>query len=126
MKLNHRHVGKLVKVINFGDEDTFLMDYVGRPWAIPVTVLDWFDHIDQEYSSYQEGALYFIPPDTLGMVVEIAHPVPKVTINYARVLFPKTLFKDPDNEYFKFPQTTGCPAGAYWISGDFLEGVETE
>lgn len=126
MKLNHRHVGKLVKVVNFGDGDTFPMDYVGQPWAIPVSVLDWFDHIDQEYSSYQEGALYFIPPGILGMVVEIAHPVPKVTINYARVLFPKTTYYDWRGWDLKFPLPTEHPAGAYWISGDFLEEVETE
>lgn len=125
MRLDLKHVGKLVRIVNSYDDD-FRMDYAGQPWAIPVSILDWFDHIDQEYSSYQEGVIYFLPPGTLGMIVEIAQPVPRVTINYARVLFPKTNYEDPDNKYLKFPQTTEYPAGAYWISGDFLEIVDTE
>jgi len=126
MKLEPKHIGKLVKVINFEERDELIMDYAGQPWAIPVSILDWFDHIDQEYSSYKEEVLYFIPPETLGMIVEIANPVPKVTINYAKVLLPKTFYEDPDNKYLRFPQTTKYPAGAYWISGDFLEEIETE
>lgn len=129
MRLSSGHVGKLVKIIkdvNGTSSNMFLFDYEGQPHAI-FAVPNWIDYIDPDMDpiDYDEFVSY-LPEELVGLVVEIAEPYPRVTINYARVLFPESEYLDPDNIYLAYPQKTKNVAGAYWISGDFLEVFETD
>lgn len=128
MKLLKKHVGKLVKVIkDVTSNDMQFFDYDGEPYAI-IAGPDWIDYIEEHQPSYAdyEERISYLPEELVGLVVEIAEPYPRVTINYARVLFPESIYLDPDNIYLAYPQETKNVAGAYWISGDFLEVFETD
>ena len=127
MKLTNNHIGKLIQVIQGTTPSSMIMfDYDGQPHAI-ISGPNWIDYIDPEQfpEDYSEN-ISFLPEGLVGLLVELAEPYPKVTINYAKVLFPESKYKDPDNMYLAFPQETKNVAGAYWISGDFVEILETD
>ena len=115
MKIDSKKIGRLVRVIGIKDLD----GDVEFPYAFPSTCLDWLD-----YASHNEywhcGNLSFIPHQTVGLLVTQATVGANVTINYGKVLFPKTeleILTDP------WARSQGNEAGAYWISGEFLEEV---
>lgn len=125
MKLAQKHIGKLV---TFTDED--FDGYDSEPYEfylIPVTTPNWYEYIDLNnvgWNKWKDVVRCVSPLPTLGLVVEIGQLIPNVQLNYAKVLFPKMVYHDPDNNYLAYPVHDEVPAGAYWISGDMLKLVE--
>lgn len=131
MKVTNKHIGKMVKVIPDPDQSVndVLFDYGGQPWAIPVTIENWIDYIDGGFNPYLSttSTTAFPPEGIVGLMIDVANVAPNVSVNWAKVLFPKMVNRDPDAEFI-LPQFQDrvYDAGAYWIHGDFLEIVEPE
>jgi hypothetical protein len=124
MRVSHKDLAKLVKVVKYDTSDV-LIDCIGESWAIPCHVENWIDFIDVSVYSPSKY-VYFIPSGTLGTIIQIAEPVRNVGINYAKVLFPEAMYDDPHNTYLSWSKVAVFPAGAYWISGDFLEEINLD
>jgi hypothetical protein len=116
-------IGKLVKVVNYDSSYKEIIDYKDDPWAFPMMTPDWQDYAYQD-EYFHCSDVCFIPIETLGLIIDVAPPYHGMILNFVKVLFPGTQFDSVDSIWNANSSTN--PAGAYWISGDFLEEVESE
>lgn len=125
MKLSKEHLGKLVTFNSEGFDgyDTGPYEF----YLIPVSAVDWYDFIDLSnvgFTRWKDVIQFVTPLPTLGCVLQLGEPFPNVNLNYAKVLFPKMAYHDPDNHYLAHPIHIEVPAGVYWVSGDMLSLIE--
>lgn len=114
MKISEKHLGKLVRVIVDDDRENLVGVYAFPSWEE-----NWLDYAaDHEYFHCENSVV--MPIGTYGTIVAQAFVSKHVTFNYAKVLFPAT-------KLFPVGSCAGeiikNEAGAYWISGEFLELV---
>lgn len=127
MRISQKHIGHMVRV-KTPDAEQLPNHYSDRPFAIHTSNQNWFDSIDGEFAPTGVYDHSFIPVGTIGLLISQGEISKNVTVNYGKVLFPETIFKVSHESFpgyiLQYYEQKNI-AGSYWISGDFLEIVET-
>lgn len=120
MKISHKDIGKLVKVVGHP-----IWDEVGGAWVIGVGDENWYEYADDEFY-WHSTHFDMVDSGTLGTIIDYAK-LPNVFLPYAKVLLPQTKRKEIDP--YMFPgklNKTVFPGGLYWIKGDYLIEVDDD
>lgn len=114
MKIDKKSIGQLVRLAKGGSHiaRTLHGDFI---IGIPASLENWSDYIDESVapSNWYHDVVYFhADAEIYGTIVCDGALDKYVTVNFAKVLMPETVFAGEKT-----------PAGLYWISGECLDVV---